>query len=97
MNMSWLDWALVGVSLVFMVSVVVLSKSYMRSVADFLSGGRTAGRYILCVSSGMAGVGTISIVGLFEMNYIAGFSMTWWNFTMGIVLLILTVSGWVVY
>jgi len=70
--MAWIDWGLIIISLVFMISVVYLSKSYMRSVADFLSGGRTAGRYIISVSAGMAGVGAISIVGLFEINYIAG-------------------------
>ena len=95
--MAWIDWGLIIISLAFMVSVVHASKSYMRSVADFLSGGRTAGRYIISVSAGMAGVGAISIVGLFEINYIAGFAWTWWNFTMAFVFLILAVSGWVIY
>ncbi|MCK4512343.1 sodium:solute symporter, partial [bacterium] len=36
-------------------------------------------------------------VGLLEMNYVAGFSMTWWGFTMSVVILVITVSGWVVY
>ncbi len=31
------------------------------------------------------------------MNYIAGFSMTWWGFTMSVVILVVTVSGWVIY
>ena len=46
----------------------------MRSVADFLAAGRSAGRYLLSVSQGVSGLGAITIVGLLEMNYVAGFS-----------------------
>jgi SSS family solute:Na+ symporter len=31
------------------------------------------------------------------MNYRAGFSMSWWGMSMGVVLLVLAVSGWVIY
>ena len=69
----------------------------MRSVADFLSAGRTAGRYVVCVAQGIAGLGAITVVANFEMNFEAGFAMAWWGFSMGIFILIMTVSGWVVY
>ncbi len=97
MNLTWLDWSIVIVVLTFLLSFVIISKRYMRSVADFLSAGRSAGRYLVSVGQYMAGLGSITIVANFEMNYIAGFAMTWWGFTMGVVVLILTVSGWVVY
>ena len=95
--MAPLDWAIVLAILCVMVSGVLISKRYMRSVADFLAAGRTAGRYVLSLSQGMAALGAITIVGLLEMNFVAGFSMSWWGFTMGVVILILTVSGWVIY
>ena len=69
----------------------------MKSVADFLSAGRTAGRYMVSIAQGIAGLGAITIIANFEMNYQAGFPMTWWGFTMGIFVLIITASGWVVY
>lgn len=97
MNLTWLDWGIVIVVLTFLVSFVIISKRYMRSVADFLSAGRSAGRYLVSVGQYMAGLGSITIVANFEMNYIAGFAMTWWGFIMGVVVLILTVSGWVIY
>lgn len=97
MNMAPVDWAIVIAVLGVMVAGVFLSKSYMRSVADFLAAGRTAGRYVVSVALGIAGLGAITIVGLLEMNYIAGFAMTWWGFTMSVVILVLTVSGWVIY
>ena len=97
MNMAPIDWTILLVVLGVLVGGVLLSRGYMRSVADFLSAGRTAGRYLVCMAAGIAGLGAITIVGLLEMNYIAGFSMTWWGFTMGVVILIITVSGWVIY
>lgn len=97
MNMAPIDWVIVAVILSVMVCGVVISKRYMRSVADFLAANRTAGRYVLSLSQGMAALGAITIIGLLEMNFVAGFSMSWWGFSMGVVILILTVSGWVVY
>ncbi len=97
MPLSFLDWSIVVVVLGLMIISVLASKSLMRSVADFLAAGRTAGRYLVAVSSGIAGLGAITIVGNLEMNFIAGFSMSWWGMTMGVIVLVVTVSGWVVY
>ncbi|NNG15526.1 MAG: sodium:solute symporter, partial [Gemmatimonadales bacterium] len=97
MTFTALDWAIVLSVLVVMVTGVVMSRTYMRSVADFLAAGRTAGRYLLSLSQGAAALGAITVVGLLEMNYVAGFAMTWWGFTMSVVVLIVTVSGWVIY
>lgn len=80
-----------------LIAIVRVSKRYMQSVADFLSAGRTAGRYMISVSQGMSALGSITIVAMWETNYIAGFSLRWWEFTMGVVLLAITVSGWVIY
>jgi SSS family solute:Na+ symporter len=97
MGLTFLDWMIVVVSMILLIGVVSMSKRYMRSVADFLSAGRTAGRYMISMSQGMSALGSITIVGMWEMNYVAGFSLRWWEFTMGVVLLGITVSGWVLY
>jgi SSS family solute:Na+ symporter len=97
MNLNLLDWSILVVTTGVMMGAILLVRSQMRSVADFLAAGRTAGRYLLSLSQGMAGLGAITIVGLLEMNYVAGFSMSWWGFTMSLVVLIITVSGWVIY
>ncbi len=95
--MTFLDWAIVVVTIAALIVVVAGSRRYMQSVADFLSAGRTAGRYLITVSQGMSQLGSITIVGMWEMNYVAGFNLRWWEFTMGVVLLLITVSGWVIY
>ena len=97
MNLGPLDWLIVVGMLIIMFAGLAASRRRMRSVADFLAAGRSAGRYLISVSGGIAGLGAITIVGLLEMNYVAGFSMSWWGLTMGVVILLMTVSGWVVY
>lgn len=80
-----------------MVWGVIFSKRFMQSVADFLAAGRTAGRYIVSIAMGMAMLGAISVIGEFQLFFKSGFCMKWWELTMALVILIVTVSGWVVY
>ena len=95
--MIFIDWIIVLIVLAGMIFSVNLSKGLMKSVTDFLSAGRTAGRYLIAVSSGIAGLGAISVVMFLEMGYVAGFSLAWWGLSQGIIILMLTMSGWVIY
>ena len=97
MNLSFVDWFIVIIVLIGMIYSVSFTKGMMRSVTDFLSAGRTAGRYLICVSQGAAGLGAISIVSFLEVGYITGFSLQWWGLSQGIIVLALTASGWVIY
>ncbi len=97
MHLTTLDWGIVFTVLALMILSVTISRRQMKSVADFLVAGRSAGRYVLSVASGVAGLGAITIVAHMEMNLIAGFSMAWWGMTMALVILVITVSGWVIY
>lgn len=97
MNLSLIDWLIALISILILFFLVRLSKKSVKSVADYLSAGRSAGRYMITVSQGIAFIGAITIVGQWEVNYVAGFVLRWWEFVMAVVLLIITVSGWVVY
>ncbi len=97
MNLTWIDWAIVLFIFIVMSGGILISKKFMQSVADFLAAGRTAGRYLVSVGQWIAALGAITIVANFEMNYKAGLPMTWWGLSMAVVVLIITVSGWVVY
>jgi SSS family solute:Na+ symporter len=94
---SFLDWVIVAGLLAVVVWGALLSRRHMQSVADYLAANRTAGRYLLTTSNGLAGIGAITIVANLEMNYVAGFSMSWWGMTMSVFVLAVTASGWVVY
>ena len=97
MNLSFIDWLIIVIVLGGMFISVNSTKGLMRSVTDFLSAGRSAGRYLISVSSGAAGLGAISIVSFLEVGYITGFSFQWWGLSQGIILLAITTSGWVIY
>lgn len=97
MILTPLDLSIILGLLILMVGTVMMSRTQMKSVADFLAAGRSAGRYLIAVSGGLAAIGAITIVGNFEMNLMAGFAMTWWGMSMGVIILLVTLSGWVVY
>ena len=79
MNMALVDWGIVLAILVVMFTGVIISRRQMKSVSDFVAAVRTARRYLLSIAGGIAGLGAISIVRDLEMNYIAGFSLSWWD------------------
>ncbi len=80
MNLSLIDWLIVLISFSGMVLAVNTTKGLMKSVSDFLAAGRSAGRYVVSISSGIAGLGAISVVSFLEMGYVSGFAMAWWGF-----------------
>lgn len=95
--MTFFDWLIVLIVLGGMFLTVSASKGLMKSVTDFLAAGRTAGRYVVSISSGIAGLGAITIVNHLEMGYVSGFAMSWWGFSSALIILFITVSGWVIY
>ena len=97
MNLSVTDWLIVLFVFCGMVYSVNTTKGLMKSVTDFLAAGRTAGRYVVSISSGIAGLGAISIMMFLEMGYVSGFALAWWGLSQGIIILLITVSGWVIY
>ena len=69
----------------------------MQGVADFLSAGRCGGRYVLCVSEGMAGMGAITLLAFWQMYSQGGFTPIWWNLPNWPMIFILSLTGWVLY
>ena len=50
--MHSIDWIFASVPVLIAFIIGVYTRRYVKSVADFMSGGRMAGRYILAVASG---------------------------------------------
>lgn len=95
--MNIFDWLLI-VSLIGLLLVAVAStRKYNKSVADFLTANRCAGRYLLGVADGMSGLGAISVIGTFEKTYAAGFAPLFWHSVILPIGLIITLSGFVTY
>ncbi|MBC2592839.1 sodium:solute symporter [Ruficoccus amylovorans] len=96
-NLSSIDVLIVVVLLGVVLASALYSRRYTRSVADFLSANRCAGRYLLTVASGAAGIGAISIVAQWENAYQAGFASQFWGQMMAPIGLLLALSGWLIY
>lgn len=92
--MDWIITALLFAAIIFMAGYM---KRFTRSVADFLAANRCAGRYLLCISSGIAASGVVGVIGCFQIVYANGFAGQWWNWLLMPIHFILPLSGWVVY
>lgn len=97
MKFAPLDWLMLLIPLCGVIAVSVVARRYMRSVADFMAGGRVAGRYLVAVSDGMAAMGLITVVAQFEFYYKSGFAVGhWYNLAVPIWLFI-NLTGYIVY
>ena len=97
MNLTIWDWAVVAVPLLLVAGIAIWTQRYARSVADFMSASRCAGRYLICNARGEAGYGAITAVAMFEMIFVAGFVMAWWQNLQAPVGLFIALSGYVIY
>ena len=71
--MQSLDWILVVVPIAVVLAFAVYTKRYVKSVADFLSGGRCAGRYLLANARSESDSGLSNTSAQFERILISGF------------------------
>ncbi len=96
-QMSLLDWLVVCIPLVAIVIIGCKVQGYVNSVSGFLAAGRKAGRYLLTVADGTAGMGLISVSATFEMQYKTGFALSFWNSLVAALSLVMTLTGFVTY
>jgi SSS family solute:Na+ symporter len=95
--MHILDWTLLTLPLIVVVGIAIYTQRYMKSVADFMSGGRVAGPYLLAVASGEMGAGAVVFVAMFELISRSGFTISWWQMVGGPIGIIVAISGFVFY
>jgi len=95
--MQLIDWLFVFIPLAVVFALAAYTRRYLRSVADFMAGGRLAGRYLLSTAFSEMGAGAVAYISLFEMFGHGGFSIGWWGQISGPVVLIFAISGFVIY
>lgn len=96
-NLHALDLGIIALILAVIFGFALYTRQYTRSVADFLSANRCAGRYLLTVASGTSGMGAISIVAMWEQFYQAGFTAMFWGQMLAPIGLLMALSGWIIY
>lgn len=97
MNMTLLDWLVVGSVMALFVCMAWMANRLSKSVSDYLVAGRCAGRYLLTMASGMEWIGAINIVAMFEVYYTGGFPCMWWVMLSTPFIVYMNVTGWGVY
>ncbi len=95
--MSWIDWAIVIIPIVFVVWIAFYSKRYVKGVVDYLAAGRVAGRYVISVGDLMAGLSVITLVAASEQYYQTGFGVAFWNNIIAPVGIVIALTGYCVY
>jgi SSS family solute:Na+ symporter len=95
--MQLLDWVIVVAFLAALAGSAWSMRRHATSVSGFLSANRLAGRYLLTVSYNMAQVGVITLVWYFQLGYDVGFTQYWWGYLEGPSLILLAITGWVIY
>jgi SSS family solute:Na+ symporter len=92
-----IDWFLFIGPVVCMLALAGYTNQFIRGVADFLAGGRCAGRYLLANAKGEAASGLANMMGKFELVMISGFTVSFWEHFSAPITLIVSVTGFVIY
>jgi SSS family solute:Na+ symporter len=78
-------------------AVGIYAQRYVKGVADFMSANRSAGRYLLCISSSELQTGAVVFVASFEIFSHGGFAYMWLTGATAPVTIILAITGFVIY
>jgi SSS family solute:Na+ symporter len=95
--MHLLDWLILIGFAIFISAMALLSRKHGSSVAGFLAANRCAGKYLVAMGDGMAGLGAISIIAFFQQYYEGGFTPFWWQSVFYPLSIFVAITGWVIY
>ena len=97
MGFGWGNWLVVLLPMLGILGVALYSRRYVRDMADYLSAGRVARRYVISVGSMEEALGVMLLIQTMEKNYLTGFSMTFWNMTPLVLSMFLGLTGFCLY
>lgn len=96
--MSILDWIMLAVPVLITAIIGIKTQKYTRSVADFMSASRVAGRYLVATASNEAVFGITNVIGQFEIFFVSGFAAyNFWILANNAVWLFILLSGFIIY
>ncbi|MEI7767289.1 MAG: hypothetical protein WCJ97_07615 [Phycisphaerae bacterium] len=95
--MQLIDWVFTFLPLVVILGFAFYTRRFVQGVADYMSAGRCAGRYLMCNARAEADSGLSNAVANFQSIAVAGFVMSWWGVLSAPLFLILGIVGFVTY
>lgn len=63
--MHVIDWLIMILPLVVCATIAIYSRRFVKSMVDFMAGGRNAGRFLICTARSEQGAGAVVFVALF--------------------------------
>ncbi|MEN8127284.1 MAG: hypothetical protein ABFR90_05700 [Planctomycetota bacterium] len=97
MNFSGLDWMIFIGLFVLLTSMSFFLKRFAKGVAGFLVAGRNVGRYLGLETDSMAGLGAITILAMWQMNYKSGFVGQFWYLLTPLAATVVALTGFGIY
>ena len=95
--MGLANWLVIVLPIMAILAVAVYCRRYIRDVVDYLSAGRVARRYILCVGGMEETLGVVTLISYMEVHYMTGFSVAFWSTTSIMIGMFLGLTGWCLY
>ncbi len=95
--MHWIDWCITIIPVALVMWLAVHSRKYARGVADYLAAGRVAGRYVISVGDLEGGLGLYTLVMLVEMNYQTGYALSFWEYLVAPLSIVMALTGYCTY
>jgi solute:Na+ symporter, SSS family len=95
--MSIYDWFIVLIPSAIVAIVAWRASLYVNGTGDFLTAGRAGGRFLVSCADGLAGMGLITAIGMFEEFQNAGFGVIWWRQLGAPVMLMIALFGFIAY
>ena len=77
--MSWCDWLILFFPICFVMMIAWYTRRYAKDVTNFISSGRTCGRYVIAVGDVAEGLSILGLVSYVEIHYRNGFATSFWT------------------
>ena len=98
MNMELIDWLIFAGLFIGLNLSAYLCRNLVKGVAGFLVAGRNVGRYLGLGADSMSGLGAVTILAMWQMNYKSGFAGgLWWYLLMPVAAIVVALTGFGVY
>ncbi|GDY14511.1 hypothetical protein LBMAG53_33890 [Planctomycetota bacterium] len=95
--MHWLDILVAVLPILAVILIGWRTRRWVQSVADYISAGRCAGRYLLTNATGEAGSGVTNTVANVEKFMLAGFVVFFFDSLLTPIVLLVSISGFVIW
>ena len=95
--MSVYDWLILACPVVFVLLIAWRLRRYAKDVTNFISSGRTCGRYVIAVGDVAESLSILSLISYVESHYRNGFATSFWGSLLMPLGVILSLFGYCTY